>query len=46
MMPMSEGGVKREVEVQFCFGGTEIVVKAKDVASGEVAETTVDMLLD
>ena len=46
MMPKLQGGMKREVEVQFCCGGTEIAVRAKDVASGELAETTVNMLLD
>ena len=46
MMPKLQGGMNREVQVEFCFGGTEISVKAKDLASGEVTETTVDMLLD
>ena len=44
-MPDFTGGLNREVEVQFQFGGTEMVVTAKDKTSGEVATTKVNMLL-
>ena len=44
-MPDFTGGLNREVEVQFQFGGTEMVVTAKDITSGEVATTKVNMLL-
>ena len=44
-MPDYTGGLSREVEVQFHFGGTELSVTAKDITSGEVASTQVNMLL-
>ena len=44
-MPDYTGGLDREVKVQFQFGGTEMVVTAKDITSGEVATTKVNMLL-
>ena len=43
-MPDYTGGLDREVEVQFHFGGTELSVTAKDITSGEVAATQVNML--
>ena len=46
LMPNKEGGMNREVQVMFFFGGTEILVTAKDVASRQVAEASVDMLVD
>ena len=45
MMPDTEGGRDRKVEVQFKFGGTEIKVSAEDMTSGQIATTEVDMLL-
>ena len=43
-MPDYTEGLDRKVEVQFKFGGTEIVVAAKDKTSGEVVTTKVNML--
>ncbi|XP_060565808.1 heat shock 70 kDa protein 12A-like [Ruditapes philippinarum] len=45
-VPDLSGGKERGVWVQMIFGGTEIVVEAKDEKSGKVTKATFDFLQD
>ena len=42
--PETWRGKDREIEVTMYFGGTEITATARDVSSGNVAQTTIDFL--
>lgn len=37
-------GMEREIEVSMYFGGTEITATARDISSGNSAQTTIDFL--
>jgi hypothetical protein len=44
-IPMSGSGIGRKVQVKMIFGGTEIVVECKEIATGKIKNTIVDFLL-
>lgn len=45
-VPNLSGGKERGVWIQMIFGGTEIVVEAKDESSGKITKATFDFLVD
>ncbi|WAR26061.1 HS12A-like protein [Mya arenaria] len=43
-LPLAGRGLNREVEVQMIYGGTEIQVEAKEMATGKVHKCSIDFL--